>query len=41
MLILDIFQELVLNKNEEPLYNLIQEKKNSIPEKQKIGKGIV
>ena len=41
MSIQDIFQELVLNKNEESLYNLIQEKKNSIPEKQKIGKGIV
>lgn len=41
MSIQDIFQELVLNKNEESLYNLIQEIKNSIPEKQKIGKVIV
>jgi 3-methyladenine DNA glycosylase AlkC len=41
MSIEDIFILLITDKNETPLFNLIMEIKNSIPDKQKIGKGIV
>ncbi len=41
MSIKEIFHELITDKNEIPLFNLIMEIKNSIPENQKIGKGIV